>query len=45
MTQIESPKIVKKKLFSPIWLLPVVALILGAWLGVKSIKESGIEIL
>jgi len=45
MTQIESPKIVKKKLFSPIWLLPIVALILGAWLGVKSIKESGIEIL
>jgi paraquat-inducible protein B len=45
MTQIESPKVVKKKLFSPIWLLPVVALILGAWLGVKSIKESGIEIL
>ncbi|QDE31483.1 PqiB family protein [Shewanella polaris] len=45
MTEIESPKIVKKKLFSPIWLLPVVALILGAWLGVKSIKESGIEIL
>ncbi|MGX9459663.1 MlaD family protein [Shewanella sp. A14] len=45
MTQIESPKIVKKKLFSPVWLLPVVALILGAWLGVKSIKESGIEIL
>ncbi|MGI2169828.1 MlaD family protein [Shewanella sp. MF05960] len=44
MTQIESPKVVKKKLFSPIWLLPVVALILGAWLGVKSIKESGIEI-
>ncbi|MGB6136099.1 MAG: MlaD family protein [Shewanella sp.] len=45
MTQIESPKVVKKKLFSPIWLLPVVALILGAWLGVKSIKESGIEIM
>ncbi|WP_144207161.1 PqiB family protein [Shewanella donghaensis] len=44
MTQIESPKVVKKKLFSPIWLLPIVALALGAWLGVKSIKESGIEI-
>ncbi|MCL1144129.1 MlaD family protein [Shewanella gaetbuli] len=44
MTQIESPKVVKKKLFSPIWLLPIVALILGAWLGIKSIKESGIEI-
>lgn len=44
MTQIESPKIVKKKLFSPIWLLPIVALILGAWLGLKSYKEAGIEI-
>lgn len=44
MTQIESPKVVKKKLFSPIWLLPIVALALGAWLGIKSIKESGIEI-
>ncbi|WP_153914953.1 MlaD family protein [Shewanella sp. TC10] len=44
MTRIESPKVVKKKLFSPIWLLPIVALVLGAWLGVKSIKESGIEI-
>lgn len=44
MTHIESPKVVKKKLFSPIWLLPIVALILGAWLGVKSIRESGIEI-
>ncbi|MCH1931235.1 MlaD family protein [Shewanella sp. A25] len=44
MTQIETPKVVKKKLFSPIWLLPIVALALGAWLGFKSIKESGIEI-
>ncbi len=44
MTQIESPKVVKKKLFSPIWLLPIVALVLGAWLGIKSIKESGVEI-
>ncbi|MCT7940218.1 PqiB family protein [Shewanella holmiensis] len=44
MTQIESPKVVKKKLFSPIWLLPIVALMLGAWLGIKSIKESGVEI-
>ncbi|WP_394147102.1 MlaD family protein [Shewanella atlantica] len=44
MTQIETPKVVKKKLFSPIWLLPLVALALGAWLGVKSIKEAGIEV-
>lgn len=44
MTQIEHPKIVKKKLFSPIWLLPAVALILAAWLGVQSIRESGITV-
>jgi paraquat-inducible protein B len=44
MTQIEAPKVVKKKLFSPIWLLPLVALALGAWIGVKSIKEAGIEV-
>lgn len=44
MTKIETPKVVKKKLFSPIWLLPIIALALGAWLGVKSIRESGIDV-
>ncbi|QYK14635.1 MlaD family protein [Shewanella rhizosphaerae] len=44
MTQIETPKVVKKKLFSPIWLLPLIALALGAWLGIKSIRESGVEV-
>ncbi|QBF84569.1 MCE family protein [Shewanella maritima] len=44
MTQSESPKIVKKKLFSPVWLLPIVALVLAAWLGYKSVKEAGVEI-
>ncbi len=44
MTQIEAPKVVKKKLFSPIWLLPLVALALGSWLGIKSIKEAGVEV-
>ncbi|WP_108946690.1 PqiB family protein [Shewanella halifaxensis] len=44
MTQVQTPKIVKKKLFSPIWLLPIIALALGAWLGIKSIRESGIEV-
>ncbi|MGS0680773.1 MlaD family protein [Shewanella sp. 125m-7] len=44
MTQVQAPKIVKKKLFSPIWLLPIIALALGAWLGVKSIRESGIDV-
>ncbi|WP_040571966.1 MlaD family protein [Shewanella benthica] len=44
MTQMETPKVVKKKLFSPIWLLPLVAIILGFWLGIKSIREAGIEV-
>ncbi|MCE9678869.1 MlaD family protein [Shewanella sp. AS1] len=44
MSEIETPKVVKKKLFSPIWLLPMVALALGAWLGIKSIRESGVEV-
>ncbi|MCL2919771.1 MlaD family protein [Shewanella litorisediminis] len=44
MTNIEAPKVVKKKLFSPVWLLPLVALALAAWLGIKSIRESGVEI-
>ncbi|WP_133406640.1 PqiB family protein [Parashewanella tropica] len=44
MTQTESPKIVKKKLFSPVWLLPVVALLLGIWLLAKGIKDAGEEI-
>ena len=44
MTELEAPKVVKKKLFSPIWLLPIVALALGAWLGIKSIRESGVEV-
>ncbi|WP_394132015.1 MlaD family protein [Shewanella maritima] len=44
MTQSESPKVVNKKLFSPIWLLPIIALVLGGWLTVKSIKEAGVEI-
>lgn len=44
MTKIETPKVVKKKLFSPIWLLPIVAIALGSWLGIKSIREAGIEV-
>ena len=44
MTQMETPKVVKKKLFSPIWLLPLVAIALGSWLGIKSIREAGIEV-
>lgn len=45
MTKIDNPKIVKKKLFSPIWLLPLVALVLSIWLGIKSYREAGVEIM
>ncbi|MBE8167059.1 MAG: MCE family protein [Shewanella sp.] len=44
MIQTETPKIVKKKLFSPVWLLPIVALILGIWLIIRGIHDAGIEI-
>ncbi|RYV01709.1 MCE family protein [Shewanella sp. OPT22] len=44
MIQSETPKIVKKKLFSPIWLLPAVAFLLGIWLLVKGIKDAGTEV-
>ncbi|MCL1078477.1 MCE family protein [Parashewanella spongiae] len=44
MIQTETPKIVKKKLFSPVWLLPVVAIILGIWLIIRGIHDAGIEI-
>lgn len=40
----EQPKVVRKKLFSPVWLLPIIAIALGAWLGIKSIRESGIDV-
>ncbi|QSX35472.1 MCE family protein [Shewanella avicenniae] len=44
MTHPEQPKVVRKKLFSPVWLLPIIALALGAWLGIKSIRESGVDV-
>lgn len=44
MNEFEQPQVVRKKLFSPVWLLPLIALALGAWLGIKSIRESGIDV-
>ncbi|MGB0894334.1 MAG: MlaD family protein [Parashewanella sp.] len=44
MIQTETPKIVKKKLFSPVWLLPAIALLLGVWLIIKSVHDAGVEI-
>ncbi|MEE4243107.1 MAG: MlaD family protein [Desulfopila sp.] len=34
----------KKKGFSPVWILPILAICLGGWLLFESIKETGIEI-
>ncbi len=40
----ESPVVKTKKGFSPIWILPIVALVLGGWLIYKDFQESGIMI-
>ncbi|MEN8190149.1 MAG: MlaD family protein [Thermodesulfobacteriota bacterium] len=34
----------KKRSISPVWILPLVALLIGIWLGYKSFQEQGIEI-
>ncbi|WP_028112757.1 MlaD family protein [Ferrimonas kyonanensis] len=40
----QSPRVRRKKLLSPIWILPILAVILGAWLLFTYIKEQGTEI-
>ena len=40
----QSPEIKKKKGLSPIWILPVIALIIGGWLLFKGIRAAGIDI-
>ncbi len=40
----ETPRI-KKTGISPIWILPLVALIIGGWLLYKSVRDSGINII
>ena len=39
-----SSEIKKKRGVSPIWILPAIALIIGAWLLYKAISEAGVEI-
>ncbi|GLS84637.1 MlaD family protein [Paraferrimonas haliotis] len=41
MVQAENAKVHNKKLISPIWLLPIIALVLAGYLAVKSYKEAG----
>ncbi len=40
----EKPVIKKKKGISPIWILPIVALMIGGWLLYKSYRDAGIDI-
>lgn len=44
MTATKTPKVAKKKLLSPIWILPITAFLLGAWLLASYIRERGTDI-
>ncbi len=44
MTATKTPKVAKKKLLSPIWILPITAFLLGAWLLASYVRERGTEI-
>ncbi len=40
----EKPLVKKKRGISPIWILPIVALMIGGWLLYKSYRDAGIDI-
>jgi paraquat-inducible protein B len=40
----EKPVLKKRRGISPIWILPIVALIIGGWLLYKSYRDAGIDI-
>ncbi|MBY6016556.1 MCE family protein [Halomonas denitrificans] len=44
MTATKTPKVAKKKLLSPIWILPITAFLLGAWLLASYVRERGTDI-
>jgi paraquat-inducible protein B len=44
METLDSPVIKTKKGISPIWILPIVAILIGAWLIYKDYQESGFMI-
>jgi paraquat-inducible protein B len=44
METLESPVVKAKKGISPIWILPIVAILIGSWLIYKDYQESGIMI-
>ncbi len=41
----EAPLVKKRTRISPIWILPVVALVIGGWLIFKGVKDAGINII
>ena len=41
MNDKSSIRIDDSKRFSPIWIVPLVALIIGVWLGVRALAEQG----
>ncbi len=41
----ETPVVKKKKGISPIWILPIVALLIGGWLLYTSYRDAGIDII
>ncbi len=44
METIESPVVKMKKGISPIWILPIIAVLIGSWLVYKDFQESGVMI-
>ncbi|MDO6685997.1 MULTISPECIES: PqiB family protein [unclassified Agarivorans] len=44
MNNASAPEIKKERVISPIWLLPILAIVLGAWLLFKAWSEAGVKI-
>ena len=45
MTELATPKLVRTSYWSGIWVLPLLALVIGAWLLWRSMSQAGVEIL
>ena len=41
---IPSPEVIKKRGISLIWIIPIVTLLIGGWLIIKTVREQGAEI-
>ena len=44
MTELPSPNLRRTSNWSAIWILPLLALLIGGWLGWKAYNEAGIEV-